>query len=584
MTAAHVTIPVVEWTEEIPLPTLLPVEDFPADALPKTVREMVEAVSESVATPFDYAATIALGATAVLTARNVTVQVHERASYAPRANLYVAAVMSVAAGKSPVFRAFTRELYKIEEAWIESLKDVRSEQRHEKELAERIAKKAMTKVVEKGGPKDEMKRAIKLAVEAEGMEITPEPRLIANDATPEVVPAICERNGGTLALISDEGLEVLQMTRRYASNGGSNLGYLLQGFDGGEYRSDRKTTGSIVVKNLVLTAVLCIQEDAVDELTNDVANRNRGLLARFLVTMPENNIGHRPTDRPDVPEGVSHEWNNVLHRIARWVGPSADAVALVFSREAEAEYQRWLTTVEPRLRKDTGDLGMVQDWGGKDIAHLLRLAGVLHMLEQAERYEGPLHTEVSVTTIQNAIAIWEYFASHTKRVFAKMMGESLDLQRARRILRWIERNKHESFTERDAFRGCQSTLFDSIDDVRDGLTRLAEHGYIRQASAVQRIGNSRGGRPPSAVWDVNPKWADKTDRTDETNVSMSSVGYVSGGPLMISTSSSSSKNSCTASNSCAEEKLLLPPERTDATDKTSSSFAFDDDEVGEVFS
>src|SRR5206468_2665707 len=112
-----------------------------------------------------------------------------------------------------------------------------------------------------------------------------------------------------------------------------------------------------------------IQPDVIQGLTRHPGFRGRGLLGRFLYSMPASPVGHRRTDPPPVPETVRAIYHhNVLelfqlpatfdeegHYVSKelHLDPAA--------QEARREFEAWL---EPQLAED-GDLASISDWAGK---------------------------------------------------------------------------------------------------------------------------------------------------------------------------------------------------------------------------
>jgi hypothetical protein len=96
-----------------------------------------------------------------------------------------------------------------------------------------------------------------------------------------------------------------------------------------------------------------------------------------------------------------------------------------------------------------------------------------------------------------AVEVSRCLISHARAVFA-LMGQDPEIEYAEKLLRWIRRQGKSSFTTRECFRAHQSR-FQRVDAMLPILHLLAEHGYIRGASR-----DASGGRPPSALYDVNP--------------------------------------------------------------------------------
>lgn len=468
-------------------------EVFPVEVLPPRMRAMVEAVAASSATPIDFPAGVALGVVASLAARAVSIR-PTGGRWTPPANLYFCAALASGEGKSQVHRELLGPLHEIESAWQEELRDEITAAKTRKTIADQLADKAAH---EAGQGKKSVAEAVALAQEAAAMVVPPTPRLLTMEPTPEAVARICGLNGGTIAVVSDEGAEVFQLMSRYSAGGSANLGIYLSGFEGDPWVSDRASRESPKIDRLVLSLVLAIQPGVLDDLGREKANRDRGLLARFLLCIPTSRVGSRPTRRPEVPSGVRADWSALLQGLARQVHGRRDPVILELDEEAQQAWWSWCDSVEPRLDPDTGDLRHCVDWGSKAQAHVARLSALLHLAAGQ-----PLESYVSARTMSSAIACWEYFATHARRAFV-VMHEPVEIRLARKILRWIERSRVEQFTQREAWKGVEGGIASSTEDVITGLTVLVDRGYVRPCTSAANNAK-RPGRPTSQTYLVNP--------------------------------------------------------------------------------
>lgn len=480
----------VDWPEVIPLEGDMEIDEFPVDSLPETARTMVEAVAASTAAPVGFAGCVALGTLAALTARGVVVEAP--GEWAAPLNAYVVTVLPVGEGKSPVFRAFTKVLAEIEDRWMaEAASDI-ADARTRKDIAEGVAAQAKR---DAAAGKVSKEHAIRLAQEAREIEIPPEPRIHSRDVTPEGIVRVCASNGGTLALLSDEGAELFQLMSRYSANGGANYGVYFAGHDGQRYTRDRAGGETIIIPRLTLSVCCTIQPSVLGELARDRDNRERGLLARFLLAQPPSSVGYRSTDDvPIAPDAVA-QWEDLLWRLAGQVWARNEPAVLRLSREATGVWRRWRAETEPRLRPDVGDLHAVVDWANKARSHLIRLAGLLHVAKTG-RIEG----EIDLGVMADAIGLFEYFGSHTRKAFAEMSA-SADAHIARRLLAWLRRKRLATFTTREAFQQLKNSAVQQVSDVQAAITVLEECGYVQAEARPQERGR---GQAPSPRYLVNP--------------------------------------------------------------------------------
>ena len=140
------------------------------------------------------------------------------------------------------------------------------------------------------------------------MATTPEPalpRLIVDDATSEKLGAMLAEQGGRIASMSPEGGVFDLMAGLYSKSGMPQFGVYLMGHAGDDLRVDRISRKGEHVKRPALTMGLAIQPTVLEGLLENSAFRGRGLLARFLYSLPESRIGSRKIEPAPVPDSVN---------------------------------------------------------------------------------------------------------------------------------------------------------------------------------------------------------------------------------------------------------------------------------------
>ena len=107
---------------------------------------------------------------------------------------------------------------------------------------------------------------------------------------------------------------------------------------------------------------------------------------------------------------------------------------------------------------------------------MLRIAGVLHLLERAEvGDERPWETPLHIDTIGRAIKIADYFRSHMVRLFVPRPQV-----RERLVLDWLGERKKSDFNRRDLFRSKRRQFDDDLKLLEETLNQLEEMGWIRK--------------------------------------------------------------------------------------------------------
>lgn len=472
---------------------------FPTDALPEPIRTFVEAEAVATQTPPDLAAMLALAAIAAAAARKVRIQIKE--GYSEPLNIFTVIALPPATRKSAVFANVTAPLMKYEKEEAIRMAPEIGVARTRYEIAEKRLKRAQEQAAKTSEPCETLE-AEHLARELSTMSVPASPRLIADDATPEKLATLIHEQDGRMAVMSPEGGVFDLMAGRYSQNGAPNFEVYLKGHQGDTLRVDRVGRSSEHVERPALTLGLAVQPKVLEGLVARADFHGRGLLGRFLYARPRSLVGWRDVEAPSVPAKIRAAYHDCLAwllGISPETGPSGESQehALHLHDEARAllrEAERW---IEPQLA-EFGELGGIQDWGGKWFGAVARITGLLHLVQcfgEAEPWRPPVPRQ----TVQCALDIGRYLIPHAKAAYAAM-GADPAVEDAKHILKWIRHRRRESFTKRDVFEGTKGR-FNRVSALEPGLRVLEEHGHVRQRAAAGPI---RPGRPPSPVYDVNP--------------------------------------------------------------------------------
>ena len=490
-----------DWEEPIPLSDrTLP--NFPTKSLPGWLRDYVEAEAEATQTPTDLAAMLALSMCAAAVAKKVIVQVKD--GYQEPLNIFTATVLPPGTRKSSVFRDSSTPIKEYEAELAEELADEIAEVASRKRITDAELKQAenaaaKAKPDKRAQLEEEAKR---LARELADMEIPVSPRFIAEDCSPERLVTLLSQHGGRMGLMAPEGDVFDLMAGRYSSNGTPNLGVYLKGHAGDSLRVDRVGRPPEFVDDPALTIGLAVQPDVLRGLAKKQGFRGRGLLGRFLYSLPKNPLGHRKTDPQPVPAPFRDSYRfNLRNLLAMEPDKDESGQSMPFTLrlddEARAELQRFEAWLEPQLAAD-GLLGYMTDWAGKLVGAVARIAGILHIAADAAD-PALSYLSISVETVRSAIAIGRYLLAHAQAAFSEM-GTDGSIDDAEHLLAWIRRSGVESFSKREAFEATKGR-FKRVAVLEEPLLIVEEHGFIRRGFQEQRLG---AGRKPSPVYDVNP--------------------------------------------------------------------------------
>ena len=150
----------------------------------------------------------------------------------------------------------------------------------------------------------------KLTVEKE----RPIPRLFADDCTPEQLASLLHKHD-RIGIVTAEGGVFGQMAGMYNRSQYLPLDVYLKGHAGDELIVDRVNREPIVIPSPSLALGLAVQPDVVMGLFHQRTFRRRGLLARFLFSMPKSLLGSRDSNALPVPKKDSDGYRNCIMNI-----------------------------------------------------------------------------------------------------------------------------------------------------------------------------------------------------------------------------------------------------------------------------
>jgi hypothetical protein len=149
--------------------------------------------------------------------------------------------------------------------------------------------------------------------------VPPLPRWLVDDATPEALAGLLATYG-RIALLSPEGDVFDQMAGRY-NQAGPNLGVYLKGHAGDLLKVDRRGRPPEYVERPCLTIGLAVQPEVLRGLAGRPGFGGRGLLARFLYSLPESLVGRRQPGAPSAGRQPEHP-GRIRRRRRRHAGPT----------------------------------------------------------------------------------------------------------------------------------------------------------------------------------------------------------------------------------------------------------------------
>ena len=468
-----------EWKfspfEDIDLPP------FPLDCLPELLQQYVKTISDNLATPVEMAVMISLAMLAVCLQGKVFVQAKE--DYIESTNLYVLIIADPGERKSALLKRMVAPFYTYEKR----INRERGRQMNEEE-ARFFSKEKELKEAQESGDFEGM---VVLQNELDELKQnqTHPLRLTSDDFTVEALTSLMAKNDGKMAVISSEGGMFDNITGRYSSK--NNFETLLKAYTGDTIRVDRKSREAELIENPFLTILLMAQEVRLQGIMSNGNLRGQGLLGRFLYCQPDSPLGTRKYDTPSLNHAVIEQFNSLIIKLLDLQGECT----LTLSDEAKTICKEFFDWLEPQLILELRD---IRDWASKLHGTTIRIAGILHCLENG----GTGGLIIGKHSMENACKLAIYFIEHAKKAFS-LMGANEEVIKAKYVLVKLKALGISSMSRRDIYQRCRGGLFKKTDDIDETLNLLIEHGYIRPK---QQEDNDKTGRKSSVIYELNPEY------------------------------------------------------------------------------
>jgi hypothetical protein len=281
------------------------------------------------------------------------------------------------------------------------------------------------------------------------------------------------------------------------------MGIWLSGYSGDRVRVIRKSKKPVHLNRPQLSVAATVQPDGVRGLLDSRAAKGRGLLARYGWSVPLGRIGRRAVAAPSVGEREEMAYVTSIRRLLNLpLEPNMPPRVARFTPEAMEVF----TAFESRVERELGSGGGMSDqreWGAKLCGLAARYSLGMHCLETVGRVSGFDASEISVETLNAALAWTPYLIEH-ERIAMGVVGCDPLVGQAERVLRWLERTGLNEFSLRDCFTAVRGQAVRQTHDLGEPVRLLVDLGYIRPQPAPDRAG--RAGQPPSPRYGVNPLW------------------------------------------------------------------------------
>jgi len=487
------------WEKIVPFTGSDNLPDFPLKVFPGWLGDFINAESIATQTPTGLAGMLVLSALGTSLAKKAEVELR----HGWREPLNIWTVISLPPGnrKSAVFRDVTNPILQWEnEERMRILPDVKQAENERKIMEGQILKLHQIAIKTKDPMESQLssQEATNLAIKLEQTVQVVVPRLIMDDATPEALAKIMFEQGGRIAVMSAEGGLFDTMSGRYSQSGSANIDVYLKGHAGDMLRVERIGREANFIDKPALTLGLSVQPNVLEGLVDKHGLRGRGLLARFLYSIPRSTVGNRDLNACSVSDNIRSIYSDGIKKLLNTSIPQEPYI-LKLSPDAEEVFRNFEEQLEPQLRP-FGELYSIVDWASKLAGAVGRIMGQIHVAKHILTRE-PWNILIDRSTAEGVIQLAnDYLIPHANAAFG-FMGADEQQEKAKHLLRWIERKGLTEFTKRQAHYELQGT-FKRADELDRPIRILMDRNFIRERQVLNS--EKQVGRKPSQTFEVNP--------------------------------------------------------------------------------
>lgn len=430
-------------------------QPYPVQALGGILGPAVERMAEVIGVPQALAAQSVLAASALATQGHAGLQLDGR-NYP--LSLYLITVAASGDRKTAADRCALLPARQWErEQW----------QRYREQLARYRAAQRQAQRIKPGDPEP-----------ANGMSLEAEPsapRLITTDPTIEaLIKGLCH-DLPSMGLFCDEGGQFLGSSTMSRDNRLKAVTTLSSLWDGSPIDRARSMVGeSLRAYDRRLSLHLMLQPYLAMQLLSDPLLQGQGILGRCLMTWPTSLAGQRSYQAVDLSKDAALK--RYHHRLSAlfyqpWSLSADGALQLSPLTLSPLARRRWIDlhdAIEAQLG-EFGELTSVRPSGSKAADNLLRVAGILAVVEES--------SVVEVDHIQRASALVGYYLTEIQRL-TEQEPVCRVKEEADRLLRWLQVKDWKRFSIRELNRNGPRFARKSSRHTAKLLVELIDHQWL----------------------------------------------------------------------------------------------------------
>ncbi|UPG61663.1 YfjI family protein [Metabacillus endolithicus] len=384
---------------------------FPIEIFPTTIQNMVKAVAIDTQTPIDLAAMVCIGV--LSTALSKKFAIEPKAGWKEPLNTYTATLLPSGLRKSAVYNATTKPLYEYALELHKEMKSKIDKRKLKRQALEKRIDKLQTDFAKTNNPEllqeieaisDELQRHPELSA----------PKLTVDNETSENLVIELKKNNEKISIMSPEGDLFIKFND--PTEKGKHDVYL-KGYSGDHLQVGRVSRPGEILTEPLLTICIVAQPTVVQNFPSYV--HERGIPARFLFSMPNDNQSFREPFPPSTAVEISRAYKELIRKLLMFT-PN-ETICLRLSEDSINILKDLIMDIEKEFRDNGIFEGHLRFWGSKLVGQILRVAGLLHVAHSADSSNlEEITSEVSLDIIKKAFLLKDYFITHAQKVFGVM--------------------------------------------------------------------------------------------------------------------------------------------------------------------
>jgi hypothetical protein len=440
---------------------------FPTGLLPDIIERFAIGRAAQMGVDPGGLAMAALAACATVIRDPIKVRVKEYEEWHESARLWVMLVGDPSFKKSPMMKAATRQIKRIDGQLFHQ------------------AQKALADWQENGGAKG-------------GSPKPPQPRLRMEDVTMEAAQGICADSPNGVLCLQDELSAFFGGIEKYSGGRGSakDRGFWLQAYGGGEYSYERVGRGRQIIECVSVSMLGGVQPDPIRRIVAEASDD--GLIQRFLpIILRPSEVG------TDAPAGeVQGKYDTMIQDLYElsYRGPAGGIM------EGSLQFTEGARRIREQLEvKHHGQVQHMEGVNKKLASHIgkfdglfPRLCVIWHCVEHVtgtDKAEGlPLYI-TETTAHRVAQFLHSYIMRHSLAFYATTIGMSEDQDQLCEVAGYILAKRLDELSMRTLGRGSRTMRRMTREEGARIFEQLEAFGWIDQI-------NKRGDAP---AWKVNPE-------------------------------------------------------------------------------